>query len=257
MHPRKPESVRAVKKPMTARDHYDNHLAHFYSWMLGDFKERQEIQLDFFNRNHIMPGISNVAVDLGAGNGLQTISLAKLGFTVVAVDFNKQLLDELSARKQELPIGIVFDDVTNFINTYDEVASAIVCMGDTITHLESLSQVEHLLEKISDHLEPAGKVVISFRELIREMKNEERFIPVRSDETRILTCFLEYFPSYVMVHDILHEWQSGKWIQKVSCYPKLRLSESVVTNALERHNIKMLSAERISGMLYMVGQKIS
>ena len=254
---RKPESIRAVKKPMTAKDHYDKHLAHFYSWMLGDFTEKQEMQLDFFKRNNINPGSSNVAIDLGAGNGLQSISLAKLGFTVIAVDFNKQLLDELNSRKQVLPVEIVCDDVMDFINAYDQVASVIVCMGDTITHLESLNRVEQLLEKISDHLEPDGKVVISFRELITELKGEERFIPVRSDETRILTCFLEYFPTHVMVHDILHKWQSTKWIQKVSCYPKLRLSEAFVTNALERRNIRILSAERISGMLYLVGQKVS
>ena len=242
---------------MTAREHYDNHLAHFYSWMLGDFEEKLEKQLDFFNRNKIKPGISNVAIDLGAGNGLQSISLAKLGFTVIAVDFNKQLLDELIVRKQNMPIGIVYDDITDFIRTYDQVSSVIVCMGDTITHLETVDHVEQLLKDISDHLERDGKVVISFRELIGEQKNEERFIPVRSDEKRILTCFLEYFPNYVMVHDVLYEWQSGKWIQKVSCYPKLRLSEAFISNVLERYKIKILSTERISGMLYLVGQKIS
>jgi hypothetical protein len=33
---------------------------------------------------------------------------------------------------------------------------------------------------------------------------EQRLIPVRNDETRILTCFLEYEPEAVLVHDILH-----------------------------------------------------
>jgi SAM-dependent methyltransferase len=242
---------------MTAKEHYDNHLAHFYSWMQGDFEGNQNMQQDFFNRNNIKTGISDVAIDLGAGNGLQSISLAKLGFRVVAVDFNKQLLDELMDRKQDLPIGIVLDDLTDFIRTYDQVASAIVCMGDTITHLESINHVEQLLEKISDHLERNGKVVISFREMIGEQKNEERFIPVRSDEKRILTCFLEYFPNHVMVHDILYECRSGKWIQKVSSYPKLRLSEAFITKTLQRYKIKTLTTERISGMLYLVGQKIS
>jgi hypothetical protein len=33
---------------MNARDHYDTHLAHFYSWMLGDFEEKQKAQEAFF-----------------------------------------------------------------------------------------------------------------------------------------------------------------------------------------------------------------
>ena len=60
-----------------------------------------------------------------------------------------------------------------------------------------------------------------------------------------------------MVHDILHEWQSGTWIQKVSCYPKLRLSEAYMIEALDRNKIKLLSTQRISGMIYLIGQKLN
>jgi hypothetical protein len=30
---------------------------------------------------------------------------------------------------------------------------------------------------------------------------DQRFIPVRADEVRILTCFLEYHAAHVTVHD--------------------------------------------------------
>ena len=240
---------------MTAKEHYANHLAHFYSWMVGDFNAKRHEQEDFFNKNEIKPKHSSIAIDLGAGNGLQSIALAALGFEVTAVDFNNQLLDELSINKRDLRIKTVCDDLINFLVTFDGDADLIVCMGDTITHLESLGHVQQLLSKISEHLTTGGKLVISFREMITELKGTERFIPVRSDETRILTCYLEYLPDHVMVHDILHEWQSDKWIQKVSCYPKLRLSETYMTEAFERNNIKVLSTQRVSGMLYFVGQK--
>jgi len=242
---------------MTAKEHYANHLAHFYSWMVGDFNAKQNEQEDFFNKNGIKPKLTKIAVDLGAGSGLQSLALAKLGFEVTAVDFNKQLLDELSINKRDLRIKTVCENVIDFLADLDRDAELIVCMGDTITHLESIDHVEQMSTKISEHLVTGGKLVISFRELIAELKGTERFIPVRSDETRILTCYLEYFPDHVMVHDILQEWQSGKWIQKVSCYPKLRLSESYITEAFERNNIKVLSTQRLSGMLYLVGQKIS
>jgi 2-polyprenyl-3-methyl-5-hydroxy-6-metoxy-1,4-benzoquinol methylase len=44
------------------------------------------------------------AIDLGAGYGIQSIALANLGFRVRAVDFNRQLLEELSVNKKSLPI---------------------------------------------------------------------------------------------------------------------------------------------------------
>jgi SAM-dependent methyltransferase len=240
---------------MTAKDHYAHHLGHFYSWMIGNFWEKQQAQEDFFIRNGIEPKLNKLAIDLGAGNGLQSVSLAKLGFEVIAVDFNRQLLDELTINKKDLNIKVVCDELINFLEKFDRNSEAIVCMGDTITHLETNNHVEKLVMKISDHLLTGGRFVLSFRELIAELKGEERFIPVRSDDTRILTCFLEYFPNHVIVHDILHESHSGTWIQRVSSYPKLRLSESYIKTILERSNIKVLSTERLSGMIYLVGQK--
>jgi hypothetical protein len=123
--------------------------------------------------------------------------------------------------------------------------------------LKSIDDVEEFVRNISKHLEPGGKVVFSFRELNVELKGEERFIPVRNDEKRILTCFLEYFPDHVMIHDILHEYELGKWMQKVSCYPKLRLTENVIVRMLERFGINTISTERIRGMLYLIGERIS
>jgi 2-polyprenyl-3-methyl-5-hydroxy-6-metoxy-1,4-benzoquinol methylase len=119
---------------MTAKDHYSNHLAHFYSWMIGDFDKAQAAQQEYFIANNIVPGTNKVAIDLGAGHGLQSISLAKQGFKVIAVDFNRQLLDELADRKNDLPITPVLNDITEFIISSDEAAALIVCMGDTLTH---------------------------------------------------------------------------------------------------------------------------
>lgn len=242
---------------MNAKDHYENHLARFYSWMVGNFSEKQQAQEDFFVRNGITPKGNKIAIDIGAGNGLQSISLAKLGFEVIAVDFNRQLLDELISNKKDLNIETVCNDAGNFFLNFNGHADVIVCMGDTVTHLETFDHAEQLLANISRHLAPGGWTVISFRELTAELKGPERFIPVRSDETRILTCFLEFFPNHVMVHDILHEWQSGTWIQKTSCYPKLRLSEAYVIETLDRNKIKLLSTQCISGMIYLVGQKLN
>src|ERR1700761_2195645 len=96
---------------MNAKEHYDHHLGYFYSWMVGDFDEKQKEQEAYFNSNNIHPVSTKVAIDLGAGYGLQSISLAKLGFCVVAVDFNKQLLHELEQRSKGFKIPIIEGDI--------------------------------------------------------------------------------------------------------------------------------------------------
>ena len=76
---------------MSAKEHYDKHLGDFYSWMVGDFNENQQAYQQFLTLNNIKPKTSKLAIDLGAGHGIQSVALAKMGFKVMAIDFNAQL----------------------------------------------------------------------------------------------------------------------------------------------------------------------
>lgn len=74
-------------------------------------------------------------------------------------------------------------------------------MGDTITHLADLGAVESLVERASIALRPGGMLVISLRDYTVPLTGDDRLIHVRGDETRALTCFLEYEPQFVRVHE--------------------------------------------------------
>jgi hypothetical protein len=108
-------------------------------------------------------------------------------------------------------------------------------MGDTLTHLESPASVERLLAEIGATLSPGGVFVATFRDYAsKTLEGLARFIPVRQDESRILTCFLEYGETTVTVHDLLHERTSAGWTLRVSSYPKLRVSPEWARAALDR-----------------------
>lgn len=241
---------------MTAKEHYTRHLGNIYAWMCGDFTEKCDEQERFFADNNILPVANKVAIDLGCGHGLQSVALAQLGFSVFAVDFNKQLLSELDGQKKALSIQTVESDLLEYLQNTKQPAELIVSMGDTLTHLESIAMVEKLISEIAGHLIPKGKVVLSFRDLTGELLGMERFIPVKSDDNRILTCFLEFFDDHVRVHDILHEEENGSWIQSVSSYAKLRLNEERVTALLQKNDLKRISVAIINRMIYLIGEKI-
>jgi len=240
---------------MTAKEHYDNHLANFYAWMVGDFTQKQLEQQEYFVSHQIFPSNNKIAFDLGAAHGLQTISLAHLGFTVKAVDFNKQLLNDLASRKENLPIEIFEQGILGFLQTTNEKAGLIVCMGDTLTHLEGLKEIELLFKLSFDHLSPKGKLILSFRDLTHELKGKDRFISVKSDESRILICFLEYHPDKVEVNDILLEKNDGAWIQKISSYPKLRVSEKIIWELLTKEGFSIITNETVNRMIHIVAEK--
>lgn len=240
---------------MTVKEHYDNHLGNFYSWMLGDFDERKNDFIKFSKEYGIVPLRSKVAIDLGAGNGIQSVALAELGFRVKAVDFNTQLLSELESRKNGQEIEIINDDIRAVSKFRDIEPELIVCCGDTVSHLNSLTEVEELIKDIFTTLTSNGKVALTFRDYSNELKDTSRFIPVKSDSNKILTCLLEFFPNRVRVTDILHEKENGNWKQKVSSYEKVRISKDIILKMLKKTGFEITLNETINRMITIIAQK--
>jgi hypothetical protein len=69
------------------------------------------------------------------------------------------------------------------------------------------------------------------------LTGSERFIPVRSDNNKILTCILDYEDEVVNVTDLFHEKINDVWIQKVSTYKKVRLLTYEIISYLEENNM--------------------
>jgi SAM-dependent methyltransferase len=241
---------------MTVKQHYENLLGNLYSWMTGDFSSKQlEHQHIFVNLGIEKPRSTARAIDLGSGHGIQSVALAHLGFNVFALDFNRHLLDELTVNARGLKIETAYGDLFDFPHHIKENPELIVCMGDTLTHLDSPATIKKLFKLIYNSLTDGGRIALSFRDLTRELKAGQRFIPVKSDDTRILTCFLEYFPEYVMVHDIVNEKIEGEWRQKTSAYPKLRISADTVGKLLSDEGFTITHRSEINRMQFLVGEK--
>jgi 2-polyprenyl-3-methyl-5-hydroxy-6-metoxy-1,4-benzoquinol methylase len=239
----------------TSETHYGTHLGRVYSWMLGDLDAafaRGAAEIDDLP----LPAARGLAVDLGAGLGLHSLSLAKRGFDVVAIDNCQVLLDELQSRGRDLAIAIHLADLVDFRRFVSEEPQVIVCMGDTLTHLPALSAVESLLAAVAASLPRGGVFAATFRDYATsELKGEQRFILVRADEYRILTCFLEFQDEQVQVHDLLHEKENGRWRQVISSYPKLRLAPAWVISKLSDLGFSVKRDTTPSGMVRIVATK--
>lgn len=237
----------------TVKEHYDRQLAAVYSWMAGGVEKACERNRAFFRQFEIDKMPQGLAVDLGAGSGFQSVPLAGFGFSVVAVDFSPVLLVELRERATELPIRIVQDDILNFKQHIAEAAQLIICMGDTLTHLSSPEAVKQLLRDAAQRLLKGGMLVLTFRDYVStELRQAARFIPVQADESKILTCFLEYHEEYVEVYDLLHHKEGDVWRLSTSSYPKLRLDRSWVERLLVENELTVLRNEIANGMIELV-----
>lgn len=236
-------------------EHYEKVLADVYSWMFGGFETGIQRNTDFFKTQNLKPEGSGIAVDLGAGCGFQSIPLARAGYAVTAIDIDAKLLDELKIHCGDLPVTIVRDDLLNFDEYLENNAELIVCMTDTLLHLDSKEKVDSLFTKVFGTLEPGGKFIITFRDLTYELKETDRFLPVRSDENIIFTCFLEYEPETVKVHDIVYKKTGGKWELFKSWYRKLRLSKQWVDAQLAKCGFVDLDSTAENGLVTIIVRK--
>ncbi len=240
----------------TVQEHYNNQLAAIYSWMSGSSEIAIQHNYDLLCQLGVDTKSKALAIDLGAGLGFQSIPLAEMGFTVVAVDFCADLLAEWRDRADELAIHTVKDNILNFSKHIESKAELVVCMGDTITHLESFDAVRALIANIENVLKTGGKLILTFRDYVSlELKGRQRFIPVKSDDSRILTCFLEYHQDIVEVHDLLYIKDGDRWLMNTSSYPKLRLDANWLSSEIKELGFQIVCHQIVNGMICIVAQK--
>ncbi|WP_372526593.1 class I SAM-dependent methyltransferase [Piscinibacter sp.] len=240
----------------TAEEHYERHLAPIYVWMAGGADVALQAGGAEIEALGLPRARGDFILDLGAGFGAHAIPLARSGARVTAIDSSAELARTLTALGGGLPVQVVNDDLLAFPSHMAEAPSAILCMGDTITHLPDFAAVECLVERAAIALAPGGMFVISLRDYSVPLTGDERFIFVRSNETRLLTCFLDYEAELVRVHDILHERTANGWRSRVSHYPKLRLPPELLVSRLESHGFKVRREAGMHGMVRLVARRV-
>lgn len=240
-------------------DHYSNHLAPIYLWMVGGADSAFALAESELVALNLPVTAGEAVLDLGAGFGMHAIPLARRGARVVAIDSSEILLEELNSLKEKAgcaeKIRTVQDDLLNFAAHVHGPLSAILCMGDTLTHLPTIDDVRSLIASSLAALATGGQLILTFRDYTQALEGNARFIPVKSDASRIHTCFLEYSAKTVMVHDILNERTSDGWQTKISSYPKLRVAPDALLAELTEIGFSARREAGLRGMVRIVATK--
>lgn len=216
----------------TPQEHYERVLAQHYTWMFGvPFAQMVEGQKALLREAGVnKPGM---ALDLGCGSGFQAVALADLGAVHVhAVDTSAALLRELGGYACGRPVTTHEMDLMAFDLVVGAGADTIVCMGDTLTHLASKSDITVLFSKFANCLRKGGRLVLSWRDLCQPPVGLDRFIPIRSTDDRTMVCFLEDQGKTVLVHDLVQIRDKDGWQLQKSAYTKLKLSPRWIRSAL-------------------------
>lgn len=240
---------------MSTLNHYENHLHKYYTWISGGIEDGVDRNKQFFQKQKILPAHTKTAIDLGAGSGIQSIALSELNFNVIAVDFSKKLLAELQENAKNTSITTIENNIINFDKYAGYKPELITCMGDTLTHLPSIHDVEKLITNCHNELVSGGKLILTFRDLSFQLSGQDRFIPVKSTSDTIFTCFIEYNKETVDVYDIVHKKKEGNWKQEISSYQKIKISENQIKDILNKTKFKLDFFEKKQGLITIIAVK--
>lgn len=174
-------------------DFYDA-IAEYYPYFYNNWEtqlEREGLGLRAIFRNK---GIERV-LDASCGAGTQAVSLARLGFQVIAADPSEGMLSKALQTAEEYGVADAVDFIRcDFLNLPAVVQGpfdAVVSKGNSLPHLLLDEEIELTIQYFYDLLRPGGLAIIGMRDFAPFMEERPRFIPgfinTDSEENEFIT----------------------------------------------------------------------
>jgi glycine/sarcosine N-methyltransferase len=155
-------------------------IAEYYPYFYRDWEtqlEREGLSLRAIFRNK---GVQRV-LDASCGAGTQAVSLARLGFEVVAADPSNGMLRKARETAEQFGVTGNMQFVrSDFLNLPDVVQApfdAIISKGNALPHLLTDDEIESTLLVFYELLRPGGTLVVGMRDFGPFMEDRPRFLP--------------------------------------------------------------------------------
>jgi SAM-dependent methyltransferase len=235
--------------------HYETLLGAVYAWSVSGACDPFENAAAWLARFALDRG--ERYLDLGAGFGAHVLPLSKSGKAVAAVDLDEGLLAQLRSSLEErgLKASLHRGHLLEFLREAEgSTWDVILCLGDTLCHLQDAEEVRAFLAACARRLEPGGMVALSYRDST-ELKGEgvARFREVARDSRRILHCLLEPLDAErLRVTDILTEVGAEGPTTRISDYLKIRVAPAQLAAWAEVAGLELRRDERDRGFVIQI-----
>ena len=130
-----------------------------YEWVVNTFFKRSVVAEDVANLiARLIPRSKAVIVDMAAGTGLVSLPLMRLGYRVIAIDIDQQMLDEVKQKAESAAledVRIVRQNINFFSNFPDNSVDGYTCMAAN----RYIVNLDVFLSEIYRTLKPGGYFV--------------------------------------------------------------------------------------------------
>jgi SAM-dependent methyltransferase len=132
------------------------------------------------------------ALDAGCGTGFHSLLLAQLGVRVTALDVSGEMLDRLARHGKEMDFDIsrVRSDFQSIREAVPGPFDAVFCMGNTLPHLLSETDIRSAFGSFAAILRPGGILFLQMLNYDRILATRER---VQSAKERNGVTYVRFY----------------------------------------------------------------
>lgn len=136
--------------------------------------------------------------DIGCGTGLHSRALADLGFTVVGVDPSEAMLARARALCADQP-RVQFEEGGFLAEalTHRGPFEVLICVGNTLPHLEGLEDLEPVFRYWHSLLRPGGRLIVQLLNYNRILAKTERIVAVKRTEHILTVRFYDFLDTHL------------------------------------------------------------
>jgi len=129
-------------------------------------------------QSSVLPG--KRILDIGCGTGTYSIPLAKLGYQMVALDYDQSMVDKLRTKADALDLQIesFARDMMGLDDLIEDAYDGILCIGNTLPHLKDMDEVETFLKMVNKKLADDGVFIIQTVNYDRVYKHNVTKLPL-------------------------------------------------------------------------------
>ena len=140
-------------------------------------------QLEFLkNSSGIIP---KKVLDIACGTGGYSVELAKMGYSITAVDIDAKMVEETrkNAAASRIEINVLQADMLTIKTIIKTKFDTIFCIGNSIVHLGNLEEISKFINNIKTMLETCGKAVFQIINYDRIIEKGITTLPTIKDES--------------------------------------------------------------------------
>ena len=166
-------------------EEFYNSIAEKYHWFFSSWEGIMEHQM-----KNLIPVLQKFNVrsvlDCACGTGLQSIGLTKAGFNVIGTDLSSNMLIRAKENASIANTHIEFkqSDFREVRSKVDGDFDSVICMGNSIPHLMTESDISVALNNIYSCVKNNGIAIFEMRDYDKMLSDKPRFLPMRINEKK-------------------------------------------------------------------------